>query len=228
MTTKGETREKLIQAAMELFVYQGYGPTGLAQIAKAAGAKPGSLYYFFPTKEDLLTAVLERRKATLWSELLQPIWDRIDDPIERVFGLLDGYRKMLVMTDYSHGCPIGNLAIELTETHPHARQLMVENFDNWLRAVAQCFRDAASRLPEDSDPDQLAIFVLTTMEGAVMLARSYRNLDAYDAAVTHLRDYIERLIASATHWSGQDPHADGQTADGEDDKPSNSIRPQPN
>lgn len=195
-----DTREKLIEAAMELFVFQGYGNTGLAEIAKRAGVRPGSLYYFFPTKEDLLAATLERRKLSLWPEVLQPIWDRIDDPIERVFGLMAGYRQMLIMTEFSHGCPIGNLALELAETHPNTRRLLVENFDNWLKAVAECFREAAPRLPPELDADQLAIFVLTTMEGAVMLARTYRDLRAYDAAITSLRDYVERMLAVGTGW----------------------------
>jgi len=194
------TRDRIVDAAMELFAYQGYGPTGLAEIAKAAGAQPGSLYHFFPTKEDLLAAVLERRKRLLWPEVLTPIWDRIDDPLERVFGLLDGYRKMLQVTEFAHGCPIGNLVLELTESHPNSRRLLAENFDNWLRAVAQCFRDAAGRLPPDTDADGLATFVLTTMEGAVMLARTYRDFRAYDAAIGSLRDYLTRLIQSETDW----------------------------
>ncbi len=202
------TRERLIEAAMELFVYRGYGQTGLADIAKRAGVRPGSLYYFFPTKEDLLAATLERRKQLLWPEVLQPIWDRIDDPIERVFALLDGYRQMLLMTEFSHGCPIGNLAIELTESHPNARRLIAENFDNWLAAVATCFREASGRLPDGADPQQLAIFALTTMEGAVMMARTYRNLDAYDAAITHFRDYVERLLAAGTTWSAPPQHTE--------------------
>jgi AcrR family transcriptional regulator len=197
------TRDRIIDAALDLFAFQGYGPTGLSQIARKAEALPGSLYHYFPTKEDLLAAVLERRKRQLWPEVLTPIWDRIDDPLERVFGLLDGYRQMLLMTEFAHGCPIGNLAIELTESHPNSRRLLAENFDNWLRAVAECFRDAAGRLPPDADPEQLAIFVLTTMEGAVMLARTYRNLNSYDAAVTHLRDYIDRLLSAETSWSVQ-------------------------
>lgn len=186
---------------MELFVFHGYGNTGLAEIARRAKARPGSLYYFFPTKEDLLAATLERRKQQLWPEVLQPIWDRIDDPIERVFGLMAQYRLMLVMTEFSHGCPIGNLAIELSESHPNTRKLLAENFDNWLRAVAGCFREAAARLPNDVDPDELAVFVLTTMEGAVMLARTYRDLRAYDSAITHLRDYVDRLLAAGSGWS---------------------------
>lgn len=197
------TREKIVAAAMDLFAFHGYGSTGLSEIARKAGVQQGSLYHFFPTKEELLAAVLQRRKELLWPEVLQAIWDRFDDPIERVFKLLDQYRKMLQVTEFSHGCPIGNLAIELTESHPNSRDLIAENFDNWLRAVEQCFREAARRLPEDAEPKRLATFVLTTMEGAVMLARTYRDFRAYDAAITCLRDYVERLIESETQWGRQ-------------------------
>lgn len=190
-----ETREKLIDAAMDLFAYQGYSGTGLAQIARKAGVLPGSLYYFFPTKEDLLHATLEKRKVLLRPEVLDPIWDRNDDPVERVFGLLAGYRRMLEMTEFRHGCPIGNLVIEVGETHPRARALLTQNFEGWLDAVEECFASASDRLPDHTDPRRLAVFVLTTMEGAVMLARSYRTFEAYDAAVVQLRDYVERLLA---------------------------------
>ncbi|MBK8180799.1 MAG: hypothetical protein IPK67_18280 [Planctomycetes bacterium] len=47
----------------------------------------------------------------------------------------------------------------------------------------------------------MAVFVLTTMEGAVMLARTYRNFEAYDAAIVQLRDYVERLLAEGRSLS---------------------------
>lgn len=202
--TSSDTRDKLITAAMELFVFQGYVRTGLAQIARKAGVLPGSLHYFFPTKQDLLAATLERRKELLWAEVLQPIWESNDEPIERVFGLLAGYRTMLESTDFAHGCPIGNLVIEVAHTHPDARRLLVQNFDNWLDAIERCFVDSTHHLPASIDSRQLAVFVLTTMEGAVMLARAYRNFEAYDAAVVLLRDHVERLLADgATETSSQ-------------------------
>lgn len=208
MTTPADTRERLIEAAMELFVFQGYGNTGLAQIARKAGVLPGSLYYFFPTKQDLLHATLEKRKQLLHPEVLAPIWDRIDDPIERVFGLMAGYRSMLELTEFKHGCPIGNLVLEVGETHPHARALLAQNFDGWLEAIEECFRSAKDRLPEHTDARRMAVFVLTTMEGAVMLARTYRNFEAYDAAIVQLRDHVERLLAEGT----QSPRLDRKHA----------------
>lgn len=205
MSPTSETRSRIVQAAADLFLTKGYVPTGLSEIARRVDARPGSIYHFFSTKEELLAAVLERYKAMIGPELLDPVWDGVDDPIERVFALLNGYRQMLAMTEFAQGCPIGNLALEVCESHPNTRRLLQDNFDNWLRAVARCFEDANDRLPPDADPQRLAVFVLTTMEGAVMLARTYRDLRAYDAAIASLRDYVERLIRAETSWNVQDP-----------------------
>jgi hypothetical protein len=108
---------------------------------------------------------------------------------------------MLEETRFQLGCPIGNLVLELTETHPRARALLERNFEGWLAAVEECFEAARDQLPEHADPRALAVFVLVTMEGAVMLARTYRNFEAYDAAIVQLRDYVERLLAEGTNRS---------------------------
>ena len=56
-------------------------------------------------------------------------------------------------------------------------------------------------MPSSVDRTQLALFVLTTMEGAIMLARTYRNIEPYDAAVTQLRDYFDRLLKDGSDWA---------------------------
>jgi TetR/AcrR family transcriptional repressor of nem operon len=195
-----DTRERLIEAARQLFLRQGYGGTGVAQILKEAGARSGSLYHFFPTKEDLLLAVLERYLELLCPAVIQPVIERVSDPIERIFGVMDGYRGMLLETEYAWGCPIGNLALEVGQSHPAARRLIAENFSAWREQVRQWIQDASGRLPEHVDPEQLALFVLTTMEGAVMLARTYHSIEPYDVAVTQLRDYFDRLLADGSEW----------------------------
>jgi TetR/AcrR family transcriptional repressor of nem operon len=196
-----DTRERLIAAAMQLFQQQGYGATGVAQILKAADAKSGSLYYFFPTKEDLLLAVLEKYRQMLWPVLLDPIFSRISDPIERIFGLLDGYRQFILASDFTYGCPIGNLALELAHTHPNVRRLIERNFQGWRDAVQKCLDEAGDRFPPEVNRAELALFVLTVMEGGVMQARTYRKLEPFDSAVTQLRDYLDRLLADGTTWS---------------------------
>ncbi|UCE62234.1 MAG: TetR/AcrR family transcriptional regulator [Phycisphaerales bacterium] len=198
-TQRSLTKQRLVETARELFYQNGYEATGIKQILAKAGVNSGSLYYFFPTKEDLLLAVLERYKELLWPMVLDPVFDRTGDPIEQVFGVLEGYRKMLLATYCRQGCPIGNLALEMSEKSDAVRKAVAENFEGWRVAIRQCLMDAGDRLPADVDRDRLATLILTTMEGGVMQARAHRNLEPYEASVAMLRDYVDRLLL---HKSG--------------------------
>jgi TetR/AcrR family transcriptional repressor of nem operon len=191
------TREKLIETATALFAARGYNATGMADILAAAGVHRGSLYHAFPAKQDLLLAVLERYRSGIGARLIDPAWAGVEDPIERVFALLDRYRRFLVETNGRFGCPIGSLALELHEADEAVRAMLQANFDAWIGHVETCFIAAGERLPADLDRRALALFTLTAMEGGVMLARTARSPDAFDTAIAQLRDYVDRLLAAA-------------------------------
>lgn len=191
------TRDRILDAATRLFAEKGFGSTSIADILGAAGANSGSLYHFFPTKQDLLVAVLDRYLKGIGPMLLEPTWRGEADPIKRVFLLLERYREYLISTDCRYGCPIGSLALELHEPDPGVREKLAANFDAWAEAVERCFAEAADRLPDDADARELAAFTLSVMEGAVMQARTQRGLEPFDASVVRLRDYIARLEESA-------------------------------
>ena len=188
-----DTKDKIVYAAMMLFAQKGYGSTSVADILHAAGVNAGSLYYFFPGKQDVLLAVLDAYLRGIHPMLLAPAWKDVADPIERVFALLARYRAALESTECTYGCPIGSIALELHEPDPAVRQLLAANFAGWLTAIEQCFIDAGDRLPTDVDRRALAVFALTTMEGGVMVSRTDRTLGAFDDAVRMLRDYVNRL-----------------------------------
>lgn len=178
---------------MELFHEKGYGATSVAEILSRAGANSGSLYHFFPGKQDLLLAVLERYRDGIGANLLEPAWAGVEDPIERVFALLSAYRRMLAESSCTYGCPIGSLALEIHEPDPAVRELLAVNFDGWADAIEGCLEAAGERLPADLDRRELAVFVLTVMEGGVMQARTQRSLEPFDGSVARLRDYFGRL-----------------------------------
>ena len=79
--------------------------------------------------------------------------------------------------------------------------MLQANFENWVGAVKKCLEEMGSRLPSEIDREQLALHVLNTMEGGMMLARTYRSVAPFDRSVAQLRDYFERLIKDATDWS---------------------------
>lgn len=191
------TRARILFAALELFATKGYQSTSIADILARAEAHSGSLYHFFPTKQDLLLAVLESYRDGIVPMLLAPAWQGVADPVERVFALLAAYRRALASTECTYGCPIGSLALELHEPDPAVRELLAANFEGWVRHVQSCFEAAGERLPRGIDTRQLAVFALTTMEGGVMQARTHRSLTSFDASVAALRDYLNRLESDA-------------------------------
>ena len=142
--------------------------------------------------------MLEAYQQGIGPMLLEPAWRGVADPIERVFALLGRYRQALVDTECAYGCPIGSLALELHEPDLPVRERLAANFSAWTDAVAGCLEEAGDRLPRDLDRRELAAFVLTTMEGAVMQARSFRQISYYDGAVRQLRAYLERLAREAS------------------------------
>jgi TetR/AcrR family transcriptional repressor of nem operon len=191
------TRDRILFAGMQLFAAKGYQSTSIADLLQRADAHSGSFYHFFPTKQDLLLAVLKAYRDGIEAMLLTPAWDGVDDPISKVFALLAVYRRALEGSSCTYGCPIGSLALELHEPDPAVRELLSVNFLGWVRHIRACLADPRSGLPRNVDTHQLAVFVLTTMEGGVMQARTHRSLAAFDASVASLRDYFSRLQTAA-------------------------------
>jgi TetR/AcrR family transcriptional repressor of nem operon len=189
------TRLRIVNAALHLFWLRGYAATGIAEICAEAKANPGSFYFFFKTKEQLLLAVLELYIQSLLPVVVEPVLDAVSDPVERVFGILDFYRRNLLSTGCSYGCPIGRLALEIPEEQFRVHKRLADNFDGWTAAVAKCLEDAKDRLPRDTDLGTLSKFILTVMEGGVMQSRAHRAIGPFDACVAHLRDYFQFLTA---------------------------------
>jgi TetR/AcrR family transcriptional repressor of nem operon len=197
-----DTRTRLVLTAMKLFGEKGYGSTSIADVLQHAEVHSGSLYHFFPGKQELLLAVLDKYYEGIHPMLLQPAWADVEDPIDRIFALLERYRQALLATDCTYGCPIGSLALELHEPDPPVRQRLADNFRQWADEIRRCLVKAGPRLSASTDRRELAHFVLTTMEGAVMQARTFRDITFFEGAVRQLRLYFSFLTKPKPKKSG--------------------------
>lgn len=185
-----------------MFYEQGYHATGVATILREAGVNSGTMYHFFPSKEALLVGVLAWYRDNLWPEVLTPAEQQAADPIGRVFALMALYRLGMEMTGCTMGCPIGNLALELSDNHPAVRELIDLNFRNWIAGVRGWLESAGDQLPPGTDLDALAGFVLTVMEGGIMRARAAGGLAPFDESVAQLRAYFDLLEQAASAAKG--------------------------
>jgi len=188
------TRDRLIESARYLFWERGFAGTSMADLLAHAEANSGSFYHFFESKEALLRAVLETYLRGLRPVIVEPAFARTNNPLERIFAILAGYRERILQTGSKYGCPIGRLALEIDPENRPAHRLIAENFQGWIGAVRECLEQMKDRLPRNTDADALSIYVLAVMEGGVMLSRSYGSVEPFDRAVKQLREHFRLLL----------------------------------
>jgi TetR/AcrR family transcriptional regulator, transcriptional repressor for nem operon len=189
------TRDRLISSARYLFWERGFAGTSMAELLSHAEVNSGSFYHFFDSKEALLRAVLEQYIELLRPMVVDPAFATTPKPLERIFAILSGYRERILATDSRYGCPLGRLALEIDPENAPAHTLIARNFQGWIDAIRECIVEMQPSLPPRTDVNALATFVLVTMEGGVMLSRSYRTVEPFDRAVAQLREHFRLLLA---------------------------------
>jgi TetR/AcrR family transcriptional repressor of nem operon len=186
------TRQRLVESARYLFWERGFAGTSMADLLSHAKVNSGSFYHFFDSKEALLREVLESYLAALHPMIVEPAYEATPKPIERIFAILEGYRERILMTNAQYGCPLGRLALEIDPENRPAHRLIAENFRGWIGAVHDCLQ--AAKLPSGTDIEALATYVLATMEGGVMLSRSYGSVEPFDRTIKALREHFRLLM----------------------------------
>lgn len=129
--------------------------------------------------------------------IVDPAFAGTEDPVGRIFAILAGYRERILVTECQYGCPLGRLALEIDPENRPAHKLIAENFQGWIGAIRECLNQLP--LPEGTDPEALATYVLAVMEGGVMLSRSYGAVQPFDRAIQQLREHFRLLIAAGLH-----------------------------
>lgn len=200
----GRARDRAVEAARQLFFEQGYASTSLAQILERAQLNPGSLYYHFRSKEDLLVAVLQRYLEMLGPFVMDPAASAAPDARGRVAALMGGYREQLIKSQFRLGCPIGSLALEVSPAFPEARALVEKNFAAWKDRVRAWLEESGLAAAQAAP---LAEHILAVMEGAVMLARARQDIAPYDAAVAALMSHLGRELDTEPVSTGGRPSA---------------------
>ena len=188
---------RLVESARYLFWERGFAGTSMADLLEHAKVNSGSFYHFFESKEALLREVLQGYLHVLRPMVVDPAFAATDEPTERIFAILAGYRERILMTESKYGCPLGRLALEIDPENRPAHKLIAENFQGWIGAVRECVDALKDRLPPETDSESLATYVLAVMEGGVMLSRSYGSVEPFDRTITQLREHFRLLLDEA-------------------------------
>ncbi len=168
-------------AAAELFHARSFEDVSTAEVCARAGVHPGSLYHFFPTKQELGLAVLEHQWQRMRDAVLVPLSVLGVAPLDRLRGFLDAavayQREAAAAGGTVRGCPVGNLAVELGTLAPELRARSAAIFREWTEAVTGVLEEAAARgeLRDGLDPAVGGLLVVAQVEGALVLAKALND-----------------------------------------------------
>ncbi|MEV0033774.1 TetR/AcrR family transcriptional regulator [Nocardia sp. NPDC050793] len=187
MSPRTDSRQRFLDAAADLFHTKGYYATGLNELVSAGGAPKGSLYFHFPGgKEQLAAEALTQSSAQL-RETLRALL--ADGDTDAVFAALE---RNLLASDFRRGCPLATVALDAAAESEPIRQACVSGFASWREAIEEFLRDKGV---DEERAAGLSIVALTSLEGALLLAKTQRDIAPLRTVADHLRTTLERELS---------------------------------
>ena len=195
-----KTKEHIIEVASRLMHVRGYNHTSIDDVLKESGVGKGNFYYHFKSKEELGYAIIESNLRQFSDHVLLRAFGNQKDAITQIEDFLDSILELQRQLNCAGGCPMGNMAMEMSDIHEGFRKKFQEVFESWRIQVARALQKAkASRqLSGDVDPAQLAQFLIAGIEGGILLTKVKKDIkileNCFKELKTHIRMYLSHDI----------------------------------
>ncbi len=191
ITRKGRaTRDRIVAEAANLMYGRGVAGTSTEDVQQAAGVSASQIYHYFGDKRSLVRAVIEfQTRAILGFQ--QPLLDGAGD-VDALRHWADTVLDVQRANGFNGGCPLGSLAGELAANDRVARADLASSYRRWDRVI----RDGLDRmkhrgvLAERTDVDALAITLLVTLQGGLLLAKTLHDGGPLETALNTVIDHI--------------------------------------
>jgi AcrR family transcriptional regulator len=185
-------RRRVIDAAAAAFQSHGYHATSTHDIMHAAGVSAGALHHHFPTKKSIGLAVIHERVALAIEETwIAPLRsapttiEGVSIVFRRIAAALDDRGQVL-------GCPLNNLALEISLGDTELRSAIKEIFRRWHAAIADKLRaDLDSGVLQGMVPEELATLIVSCYSGAIAIAKAEQGSQPLKRCATQLAALLQ-------------------------------------
>lgn len=180
-----DKRERLVESAAKLFHQAGFSQTSIADIAQDSGVPLGNVYYYFKTKNDLVSAIIEQRQNTFKGQAEE--WGKNPDPKERLLKLLD-FEISMKDKIAKYGCPVGSLCQELDK----GRQPVSHEADGLLHWILQWVTDQFRQMGQEN-ADQLGIQMVSTLQGICIVSNALNDPQVVETELERAKSWIRQI-----------------------------------
>lgn len=171
------SRQKLIEATIELMSSRGFEAMGINSILEVAGVSKSNFYYHFKSKEDLCLAALDSMTDAFFAMSDPILLNRSLSPRKRLEKFLKGMAEMIESECCNKGCPFVNLATETSDFVPAFRERISEYFDRYQQCFADVIQEGIQQgeFRSDLSPKLAAQVLLASMNGTIVLTKVHKR-----------------------------------------------------
>jgi len=189
---KSDTRKRLLQAGIRVFMREGYEGGGITTILSEAGMPKGSFYNLFPSKEEFACATLDAYIETFAQLRTDTLLDSAMIPRMRLMSWLNGHREYIERDPEATGCLAGIIGQTSSVNSEKIRQKLLSFFSCWERDLINVFNDAqhAQTLSPVMSPESAAKLLIHSYEGVMVRIRIEGSTNPYDFLTQTLPDIL--------------------------------------
>ena len=181
------TRKDLINSAFDEIYSKGYQGASLTTILKNAKVHKGSMYHFFENKKDMALICIKEK-----------IYERFEQRYSLILSLESGYLEAFIygikdtsQRDFQRGCPIANIVQEMSNIDADFKVLMEEIYNSFRKKIKDILDISIEKNEmKECDTKKLALYIASTIEGAILSAKASQNIQDYADVVDILSSYI--------------------------------------
>lgn len=176
---RASLRDQILQAGLKVMFHKGYIGSSVRDIAAAAAAPQGSFTNHFRSKEVFARDVLDLYFDHVKTLVAQALGDTSLPPRQRLLRYLDIITARLEADSFARGCLIGDFSLEAAPQSEMLRERLVAIFVEWRAPFAACIAEAqaAGEISDAFTPDDLADFLLSSWEGAILRMKVTRTAE---------------------------------------------------
>ncbi len=184
----------IIERAAGLFNSLGYYRASLSDLMQATGLEKGGIYNHFSSKDELAIAAFEHAVSLAGARLLSTV-KKEEDSFKKLIAFIEGFESLATEPVLPGGCPLLNCAIENDDGNPLLREKVRVALVKLL-AFAEDLIGSAQEKGELNDSviaKELAVFIISSLEGAMMLSRLYQSSDSMKVVAENLKSHLQSL-----------------------------------
>jgi AcrR family transcriptional regulator len=191
MSKADDTKKFIVEKTAGIFNTKGYAGTSLSDIMDATGLSKGCIYGNFEDKDEIALAAFDFN----YDQVVAHIKSRIlatENAIERLLVYPTTYSNYFRYSYFLAGCPVMNTSTEADDTHPELKRRAADALSFWKRSIENQVKRGIARneMKKDTDPTEVAVIIISTIEGALMQAK----VTGRTAELKVAMDYLKKVI----------------------------------